>query len=266
MAIPVPNGSSASAPSRSGRGGRLALRVAPVGAHGQRAVGRIGDGVQLIEAAPHHRLAPHLVEIRHQRRQPRHGRMQIAVDRPRDRIGSAGHLHQQIAALDLHSRTPARSVSAGAHSALPVLHIEPRRRAAGTRCSHSPASHRRAGHIRGSRCCRWRGIRRPAGDTARSRDRPRAPHAPGPRPRPTRRHPHPTCFRHLALLVLARAVTCQPARRPAKTPVAGHVAQVPRLPALLRVGVAMLASCLWRIVVLVAVSAGIASVPPRRHR
>ena len=44
---------------------------------------RIGDRVQLIDAAPHNGLAPMLVEIRHQRRQRRHGRMQIAVDRPR---------------------------------------------------------------------------------------------------------------------------------------------------------------------------------------
>ena len=71
-------------PLHGGRG--LAVRVPPVGPHGERAVGRVGDGVQLIDAAPHHRLAPHLVEIRHQRRHRRHRR---DADRSRSAPGRA---------------------------------------------------------------------------------------------------------------------------------------------------------------------------------
>ena len=81
MAIWVPNGSSASAPSRSAVVAGLPFGSRQSARDREWALGRIGNRVQLIDAAPHDGFAPHLVEIRHQGRHRRHRGMQIAIDR-----------------------------------------------------------------------------------------------------------------------------------------------------------------------------------------
>ena len=88
------------------------------------------------------------------------------------------------------------------------------RRAAGIRCSHPPASRRRAGRIRACRCCRWRGYSPPGRwYSAISRSPTRTPltcpfghvcHA---------CHPHPTRVRHISLSCHGSRLTCQPQRR-----------------------------------------------------
>ena len=69
------------------RGGGPAVLVAPLRARGERRVGRIGDGLERVDAALLHGLAPEVVEIGQQRLHVRHGRMHVAVDG----VKRAGH-------------------------------------------------------------------------------------------------------------------------------------------------------------------------------
>ena len=69
------------------RGGGPAVLAAPLRARGERRVGRIGDGLERVDAALLHGLAPEVVEIGQQRLHVRHGRMHVAVDG----VKRAGH-------------------------------------------------------------------------------------------------------------------------------------------------------------------------------
>ena len=62
------------------RGGGAAILAAPLRPRRERRIGRIGDGLERIDAALLHRLAPKVVEIGQQRLHVRHGRMHVAID------------------------------------------------------------------------------------------------------------------------------------------------------------------------------------------
>ena len=105
-------------------------------------------------------------------------------------IGAGGHccagqrhLEQQVGALDLHLEHLQREIARARRWPCRCAH-RTCRRATDIRSRHSPASLRAIGRIHACRYCRWRGIRRPANGTARSRGRRPSPQWPPLRPRP----------------------------------------------------------------------------------
>ena len=58
------------------------LALAPVGPDGQRRIGRIGDGLETLDAAQLDRVAPVLVHVRLERTNVRHARMHVTIDGP----------------------------------------------------------------------------------------------------------------------------------------------------------------------------------------
>ena len=83
----------------------IGAALAPVGAHGERRIGRIGDGLPRVDAAHLGDMAPALVHIAPERARRRHARVEVAVD-------GAGPVVAQVAFLPcsacVWSREPSR--------------------------------------------------------------------------------------------------------------------------------------------------------------